>query len=150
MRCFYSAIWLRIGEKKTHMEILLLTVHGSQGAELAGAQHPAAWRASPLFDAAEADLCARQRGLQLLIGDGFLVPELKGEASEDEQADSSSENNVGNVALFVIGLHRSGGAIAHFPQDWEVANVALSCQKAFDMLCQELFEVERKRGWFGF
>ena len=35
-------------------------------------------------------------------GDGFLVPESKGkcEASEDEQADSSSENNVGNGALF--------------------------------------------------
>ena len=31
------------------------------------------------------------------IGDGFLVPELKdeSEASKDEQADSSSENNVG-------------------------------------------------------
>ena len=39
-------------------------------------------------------------------------------------------------ALFVIGLHRSGGAIAHYPQDWEVANVALSCHIAFDMLCQ--------------
>ena len=41
------------------------------------------------------------------IGDGFLVPELKdeSEASKDEQADSSSENNVGNGALFVIGLH---------------------------------------------
>ena len=54
------------------------------------------------------------------IGDGFLLPELKdeSEASEDEQADSSSENNVGNGALFVIGLHRSGDAIAHFLQDW--------------------------------
>ena len=41
------------------------------------------------------------------IGDGFLVSELKdeSEASKDEQADSSSENNVGNGALFVIGLH---------------------------------------------
>ena len=38
------------------------------------------------------------------IGDGFLVPELmdESEASEDEQADSSSENIVGSGALFVI------------------------------------------------
>ena len=28
--------------------------------------------------------------------------------------------------------------------------VALSCQKALDMLCQELHDVERRRGWFGF
>ena len=64
------------------------------------------------------------------IGDGFLVPELKGEseASEDEQKDSSSENNEGNGAFFVIGLHRSGDAIALFVQDWEVAKVALSAQ----------------------
>ena len=60
------------------------------------------------------------------IGDGFEVPELKdgSEASDGDQADSSSENNVGNGALFVIGLHRSGEAIAHFLQDWEVAKVA--------------------------
>ena len=38
---------------------------------------------------------------------------------------SPSENNVGNGALFVIGLHGSGDAIAHFLQDWEVAKVAL-------------------------
>ena len=67
------------------------------------------------------------------IKDGFLVPELKGEceASEDEQADSSGENNVGNGALFVIGLHGSGDVIALFLQDWEVAKVALSCHFAF-------------------
>ena len=65
------------------------------------------------------------------IGDGFLVPELKdeGDVSKDEQADSSSENNVGNGALFVIGQHRSGDVGALFLQDWEVAKVALSCQK---------------------
>ena len=40
---------------------------------------------------------------------------------------SSSENNVGNGALFVIGLHGSGDAIALFLRDWEVAKVALSC-----------------------
>ena len=46
------------------------------------------------------------------IGDGFLVSELKdeSEASKDEQADSPSENNVGNGALFVIGLHRSASS----------------------------------------
>ena len=55
------------------------------------------------------------------IGEGFLIPELKDEceASEDEQADSSSENFVGNGALFVIGLHGSGGVIAHFLRGWE-------------------------------
>ena len=63
---------------------------------------------------------------------------------------SSSENNVGNGALFVIGLHGSGATIDHFLQDWEVAKVALSCLVALDMLCQELREVERSRGWFGF
>ena len=44
------------------------------------------------------------------IGEGLLIPELKdgSEASKDEQADSSSENNVGNGPLFVIGLRRSG------------------------------------------
>ena len=63
---------------------------------------------------------------------------------------SSSENNVGNGALFVIGQHGSGDAIAHFLQDLEVAKVALSCQKALDMFCQELHEVEKRRGWFGF
>ena len=35
-------------------------------------------------------------------------------------------------------------------KDWELAKVALSCQMALDMLFQEMFEVERKRGWFGF
>ena len=63
---------------------------------------------------------------------------------------SSSENNVVNGALFVIGLHGSGDAIALFLQDWEVAKVVLNCHIALDMLCQELYEVERRRGWFGF
>ena len=74
-----------------------------RGAESAGAQHPAAWRASPPSDAEEADLYASQRGLQLLHRGWFLVPELKAgsEASKDEQAESSNENNVGNGALFV-------------------------------------------------
>ena len=81
------------------------------------------------------------------IGDGFLVPELKGgsEASDDVQAD-----NVSIEALFVIGLHGSGDKISLFSQDWEVAKVSLSCHIALDMLFQELYEVERRRGWFGF
>ena len=64
------------------------------------------------------------------IGDGFLFPELKygSEASNDKQADSSSEN-VGNGALFVIGLHGSGDVIAHVLQDVDVTKVTLSCQK---------------------
>ena len=43
------------------------------------------------------------------IGDGFLVPELKGgsEASDDVQAD-----NVSNEALCVVGLHGSGDKIS--------------------------------------
>ena len=77
---------------------------------------------------------------------------MKGEseASKDKQADRLSEYNVGNGALLVIGLHGSGDVIAHFLQDWEVAKVALSCHTALDMLCQELHDVERRRGWFGF
>ena len=63
---------------------------------------------------------------------------------------SSSENNVGNDVLFVIGLHGSRDTVALFLLDWEVAKVALSCHIALDMLCQEMHEVERRRGWFGF
>ena len=59
---------------------------------------------------------------------------------------SSSENNVGNGALFVIGPHGSGDAIALFLQDWEVAKVALSSHGALDMLCQEL-KRSRKETW---
>ena len=96
--------------------------NGPQGAESAVVQHPAAWRASPSFDAEEADLCARQRGLQLPHRGWFSGP-------RDEQADSLSENNVGTGPLFVIGLHGSGDAIAHFLRDWEVAKEALSQNK---------------------
>ena len=86
------------------------------------------------------------------IGDGFQLPEFKdeSEASKEEHADSSSENNVGNGALFVIGLHGSDNVITHFLQDWEVAKVALSCQIHMDMLCQELRDVDRRRGSFSF
>ena len=66
---------------------------------------------------------------------------------KNEQADSSSENNVGNGALCGVGLHGFGDVIAHYLQDWEVARVALSCHIASDMLCQELHDVERMLGW---
>ena len=58
---------------------------GPQGAGSVWAQYPAAWRASLPFDAEEAGLCARKRGLQLLRRGWFSDPELKGgsEASDD-------------------------------------------------------------------
>ena len=40
---------------------------------------------------------------------------------------SSSENNLGDGALFVIGLRGSGDTSALFLDDWEVAKVAMSC-----------------------
>ena len=49
-------------------------------------------------------------------------------------SNSSSENNVSNDALFVIGLHGSGDTIALFLQDWEVAKVALSCHRALGVV----------------
>ena len=111
-----------------------------QGAESAGAQHLAAWRASPPTGAEEADLPARQRGLQLLHLGWFDGPELKdeSEASEDDQTD-----NVSNEALCVIGLDGSGDKVSRYLQDWEVAKVALSCHIALDMPCQEVYEVEK-------
>ena len=63
---------------------------------------------------------------------------------------SSCEDNVGDDALYVIVLHGSRDTLALSLQDWEVAKVALSCHMALDMLCQEMHEVERRRGWFGF
>ena len=96
----------------------------------------------------KAGICARQRVLQLFRWGWLIVPELKGggEASEDDHAD-----NVINEALYVIGLHGSGDTISRFLQDWEVTKVARSlCHIALDLLCQELYEVERRRGWFGF
>ena len=59
-------------------------------------------------------------------------------------------DNVSNEALYVIGLRGSGEKISRYLQDWEVAKVALSCHVALAMLCQELYEVGRTRGWFGF
>ena len=74
------------------------------------------------------------------IGDGFLVPELKdeSEASEDDQTD-----NVSNEALCVIGLHGYGDTVSRYLP-------GLGRGKGGPELCQELHEVERRRGWFGF
>ena len=120
---------------------------GPQGAGSAGAQQPAAWRASLLLVQKEPACVPDSEAFNSFIGVGFPVPELKGEseASEDDQAD-----NVSNVALYVIGLHGSGDKISRYLQDWEEAKVAVSCPGALDMLCQELWKVERRRGWFGF
>ena len=70
VRAVRRALFLPSGER----------ANGPQGAGSAGAQHPAAWRASLPFDAEEAALCARQRGLQFYFGDGFLVLVLKDES----------------------------------------------------------------------
>ena len=80
------------------------------------------------------------------IGLHMMIEENSGQSENDSHVSSSSsdENNVGNDALFVIGLHGSGDTIALFLQDRELAKVALSCHIAL------LNEVERRRGWFGF
>ena len=82
------------------------------------------------------------------IEDGFRVPELKGgsEASDGDQAD-----NVNNEALYVIGLHGSGDKISLSACGigrWQ--KVAPSCHMAVDVLCQEMYEQEWRRCWFGF
>ena len=46
----------------------------------------------------------------------------------------SREGNVGNDALHVIWLYGPGGKISLFLQDWELAEVALSCHMSLDML----------------
>ena len=65
------------------------------------------------------------------------------EASSKDECVSSSdsrEGNVGNDALHVSGLYGLGHKISLFLKDWELAKVALSCQIALDMLCQEMHE----------
>ena len=81
-----------------------------------------------------------------IIGDGFQIPELKGES---EASDDHLAGNVNNEALHVIGLHGSGDKISFCLQDLEMAKVALSCRMALDILCQAMYEVERRRGWIG-
>ena len=69
--------------------------------------------------------------------------ESEGEAwSEDESVSSSHsrEDHVCNEALHVIGLYRPGDTVSLFLKDWELARVALSCDMALDMLCQEMHE----------
>ena len=57
--------------------------------------------------------------------------ESEGEAwSEDEDASSTASR----------GLHGSVDKISLFLNDWELAEVALSCHMALDMLCQEMHE----------
>ena len=67
---------------------------------------------------------------------------------ESETSDGYQAGNVNNEALHVIGLHGSGDKIPLCLQDWEMAKVASSCRMALDILCQEMYEVERRRGWF--
>ena len=79
-----------------------------------------------------------------LIGLHMMIEEYSGlsEKGFSVSLSSSDENNVGNDALFVIGLHGSGDTIALFFQDWEVAKAALSWHVALDMLCHAMHEVE--------
>ena len=83
-----------------------------------------------------------------LIGLHMMIEENSGRSENGSSVSSSrsDENNVGNDALFVIGLHGSGDTIALFLQDGEMAKVALGFM---DTLCQELHEVERRRSSFG-
>ena len=61
-------------------------------------------------------------------------------------------DNVSNEVIYVIGLQGSGAKVSRYLQDWAVAKVGLRYYKAsaLDMLCQELYEVERRRDCFGF
>ena len=61
----------------------------------------------------------------------------RSDCGSSASSSTSCENNVGNDALFVIGLQGSGDTIALFLQDWEVAKVALSCHVVLDMLWTE-------------
>ena len=56
----------------------------------------------------------------------MMIEENSGRSENGSSVSSSSsdENNVGNGALFVIGLHGSGDTVAFFLRDWEVAKVA--------------------------
>ena len=67
-----------------------------------------------------------------LIGLHMMIWENSGlsENGSFESSGGSCEGNVGNDALHIILLHGSGDTIALFPDDCEVAKVALSCQKS--------------------
>ena len=61
--------------------------------------------------------------------------------SEDDNVSSTSrESNTCNDALHVVGFHVPGDKISLFLKDWELAQVALSCHMALDVLCQEMHE----------
>ena len=81
---------------------------------------------------------------------GLHMMARRSDSGSSASSSDSSEDNVGNDALYVSGLRGLGDKISLFLEDWEMAKVALSCNIALDMLCQELHEVERRRGWFGF
>ena len=87
-----------------------------------------------------------------LVGLHMMAEEIswRSDSGSSVSSSSSGENNAGNDAQFVTRLHGSGDTISLFLQDWELAKVPLSCHIALDMLCQELHEVERRRGWLGF
>ena len=102
-------------------------------------------RFGPSISAEKVKVCALS-GLHMMAEENSW----RSECGPSVSSSSSSDNNVGNDAMFVIGLHGSGDTVAQFLQHWEVTKVALSCHIALDMLCQEMHEVERRRGWFGF
>ena len=47
-----------------------------------------------------------------LIGDGYQVPELRGESESSDGYQAGNVKNVNNKALHVIGLHGSGDNIS--------------------------------------
>ena len=59
---------------------------------------------------------------------------------ESVSSSGSRERNVCNEALHVTGLYGLGDKIVLLLKDWELANVALSCHMALDMLCQKMHE----------
>ena len=63
----------------------------------------------------------------------------RSDSGSSVSSSDSCEDNMGIDALHVIGLPGRGDKISLFLQDW-----------ALVMLCQEMYELERRRGWFGF
>ena len=102
-------------------------------------------RFGPSISAEKVKACALN-GLHMMAEENSW----RSESGSSVSSGGSCEGNVGNDALFVIGLHGSGDTVALFLQDWQVAKVALSCHVSLDMQCQEMNEVNRRRDWFGF
>ena len=88
-----------------------------------------------------------EKACAFLIGLHVIAEENAWRSDSGSSASSSClcEDNVGNDALYVIYMDPATQS-----PSWEVAKVELSCHTALDMLCQEMHEVERRRGWFGF